>query len=53
MVQIRSCAAINGIDGAIVARANEIASLAARGENLVAACAILSADEMQALQEAV
>lgn len=48
-----SCAAINGIDGAIVARANEIALLAAQGENLVAACATLSADEMQALQEAV
>ncbi|KAJ6121588.1 hypothetical protein N7512_004053 [Penicillium capsulatum] len=46
------CAAINGIDGAIVARANEIASLAARGDNLVAACAVLAADEMQALQEA-
>lgn len=38
---------------AIVARADEIASLAARGENLVAACAILSPDETRSLQHAV
>lgn len=48
-----SCAAINGIDAAIVSRANEIAVLAARGENLVAACATLSVEEMQTLQHAV
>ncbi|KAJ5902185.1 DNA mismatch repair protein MutS core [Penicillium taxi] len=47
------CAAINGIEASIVARANEIASLAARGENLIAACAILSAEEMKTLQTAV
>ncbi|KAJ6120499.1 DNA mismatch repair protein MutS core [Penicillium sp. IBT 18751x] len=46
------CAAINGIDAAIVSRANEIAVLAARGENLVAACATLSVEEMQTLQHA-
>ncbi|KGO72917.1 DNA mismatch repair protein MutS, core [Penicillium italicum] len=46
------CAAINGIDPAIVARANEIASLSARGENVVAACAVLSSEEMQDLEEA-
>ncbi|CEO58793.1 hypothetical protein PMG11_03495 [Penicillium brasilianum] len=46
------CAAINGIDAAIVARANEIALLAARGENLIAACAVLSPEETQNLQEA-
>ncbi|KAJ5358895.1 DNA mismatch repair protein MutS core [Penicillium cataractarum] len=46
------CAAINGIDAAIVARANEIALLAARGENLIAACAVLSPEEIQNLQEA-
>ncbi|KAJ5975477.1 hypothetical protein N7481_009184 [Penicillium waksmanii] len=47
------CAAINGIDAAIVARADEIASLAARGENLIAACAILSTEESKCLQHAV
>ncbi|KAJ5166787.1 DNA mismatch repair protein MutS core [Penicillium canariense] len=46
------CAAINGIDAAIVARANEIALLAARGVNLTAACAVLSPEETQILQEA-
>ena len=48
-----SCAAINGIDPAIVSRANKIASLSARGENIVAACAVLSSEEMQDLEEAV
>jgi hypothetical protein len=48
-----SCAAINGIDPAIISRANEIASLSARGENIVAACAVLSPEEMQDLEEAV
>lgn len=48
-----SCAAINGIDPAIVSRANEIATLSARGENVVAACAILSPDEMEDLEAAV
>ncbi|KAJ5392024.1 hypothetical protein N7509_007514 [Penicillium cosmopolitanum] len=47
------CAAINGIDAAIVARADEIASFAARGENLIAACAILSTEESRCLQHAV
>ncbi|KAJ5904388.1 DNA mismatch repair protein MutS core [Penicillium tannophilum] len=44
------CAAINGIDASIISRANEIGSLTARGENLIAACAAISAEEMQALQ---
>lgn len=48
-----SCAAINGIEPAIISRANEIASLSARGENIVAACAVLSPDEMEDLKEAV
>ncbi|KAJ5082300.1 DNA mismatch repair protein MutS core [Penicillium argentinense] len=47
------CAAINGIDAAIVARADEIASLAARGENLIAACAILPREETTVLRQAV
>ncbi|OJJ63521.1 hypothetical protein ASPSYDRAFT_190986 [Aspergillus sydowii CBS 593.65] len=46
------CAALNGINKVIVDRANELASLSARGENLIAACAVLSLEEMQALQDA-
>ncbi|ODM16931.1 hypothetical protein SI65_07896 [Aspergillus cristatus] len=46
------CAAINGINQAVVTRANELASLSARGENLIAACATLTAEETQALEEA-
>ncbi|KAL4924405.1 MutS family protein MSH5 [Aspergillus undulatus] len=46
------CAALNGINQAIVDRANELVSLSARGENLIAACAMLSAGEMKALQDA-
>ncbi|KAL3473321.1 muts domain V-domain-containing protein [Aspergillus californicus] len=46
------CAAMNGINAAIVNRANELVCLSARGENLIAACAVLSAEEMQALQDA-
>ncbi|KAL4905989.1 hypothetical protein BDW74DRAFT_184936 [Aspergillus multicolor] len=46
------CAALNGINQAIVDRANELVTLSARGENLIAACATLSADEMNALQGA-
>ena len=44
---------MNGINQSIIARANELASLSARGENLAAACAVLSAEETQALEEAV
>ncbi|KAJ5091751.1 MutS protein msh5 [Penicillium alfredii] len=36
----------------IISRANEIASLSARGENLIAACAILSTEETHSLKEA-
>ena len=50
---LSSCAAINGINQTIVSRANELATLSARGENLVAACALLSAEEAQVLGEAV
>ncbi|KAJ9303252.1 hypothetical protein DTO271G3_626 [Paecilomyces variotii] len=46
------CAAMNGIPPAIVDRANEIAALSARGENLVAVCAKMSAEETGALEEA-
>jgi DNA mismatch repair protein MSH5 len=48
-----SCAALNGISKPIVNRANELASLAVRGEDLIAACVELSEEEMQALREAV
>lgn len=48
-----SCAAINGINQAIVSRANELVTLSARGENLIAACAVLSKEETQMLEEAV
>ncbi|KAJ5332567.1 DNA mismatch repair protein MutS core [Penicillium brevicompactum] len=47
-----SCAAINGIDPVVVSRANEITSLLARGENIVAACAALLPGEMEDLEEA-
>ena len=48
-----SCAAMNGIDQNIITRANELAFLIARGDNLAAACAVLSPEETQALEEAV
>lgn len=44
---------MNGIPSTIIQRANEIATLSARGENLVAACAKMSAEETDALEEAV
>lgn len=53
MLIFYSCAAINGIDPAIVSRANEITSLLARGENILAACAVLSPGEMEDLEDAV
>ncbi|OQD89689.1 hypothetical protein PENANT_c002G00866 [Penicillium antarcticum] len=46
------CAAINGIDSVIVSRANKIACLLARGENILAACAVLSPGEMKELEQA-
>ncbi|PYH87180.1 DNA mismatch repair protein Msh5 [Aspergillus uvarum CBS 121591] len=46
------CAAMNGISQAVVDRASEIATLSARGENLIAACATLSAEEMRVLEQA-
>ncbi|PGH07736.1 hypothetical protein AJ79_06213 [Helicocarpus griseus UAMH5409] len=47
-----NCAALNGIEPAIISRANEIGTLAARGEDLVVICAKMSADEMEKLEEA-
>lgn len=47
------CAAINGVNPAVISRANELATLSARGDNLIAACATMSLEETQVLEEAV
>ncbi|KAG9520158.1 hypothetical protein KCU93_g7807, partial [Aureobasidium melanogenum] len=46
------CAALNGIPLEVTNRAEELILLAARGEDLVAACAILSESETKDLEEA-
>lgn len=46
------CAAMNGVDEAVVQRADTISLLLARGEDLRAACARLSEQEMGRLEEA-
>ena len=45
------CAAMNGISEEVIRRAEELALLAARGENLVAACATLTENEERDLVE--
>lgn len=46
------CAAINGVESAVVERADAIALLLARGEDLRVACARLSESETERLEEA-
>jgi len=46
------CAALNGIPSQVVARAVELADLAAKGEDLVAICSAMSAAEMEDLEDA-
>lgn len=46
------CAAMNGVDGAVVKRADAIALLLARGEDLRVACARLTERETERLEQA-
>jgi DNA mismatch repair protein MSH5 len=46
------CAMMNGIDKAVVERADELILLSARGEDLITACARIPEDEAQQLEDA-
>ena len=48
-----SCAALNGVDAAIVERANYLVDISAKGEDLVTACAKISKKEEDELKDAV
>lgn len=49
----RSCAAMAGIDPAIVSRAQEIEAMLYRKEDLVAICGRMTAREVEELEQAV
>ena len=44
---------MNGVDEAIIERADELVLLSARGEDLIAVCANMSTEEQATLQRAV
>ena len=46
------CAAVNGVDAAIVARSEELEDMSARGEDLVPACATITKEEEDDLKMA-
>jgi DNA mismatch repair protein MSH5 len=46
------CAAMNGIDSAIIKRADQLMLLSFQGEDLVAACEVLSEQDARLLEEA-
>lgn len=52
-LNVISCAAINGVEPAVVDRAEELVLLSARGEDLVTACARMSEQEEKDLEIAV
>lgn len=48
-----SCAALNGVDAKIVDRANHLAKITAKGEDLVTVCAAISEKEEGDIKDAV
>jgi DNA mismatch repair protein MSH5 len=53
ILNLHSCAAINGVPPELVQRAEELVLLSMRGEDLVAACCQMPEDEEAELIEAV
>lgn len=53
MLNLHSCAAINGVPPELVQRAEDLILLSMRGEDLVAACCQMPEDEEAELVEAV